>query len=88
MELRRSVSTDMPLYPSEEQIARAVLSPAKLKDWLAIAAVDERKGLPRIDNRAKTDLPSPGLRDRRLRKVGSMWPLSSICSPGAWSAGR
>jgi hypothetical protein len=45
----RGAITDLPLYPSEEQIARAVLGPDKVKDWAAIAVIDERKGLPQID---------------------------------------
>jgi hypothetical protein len=46
---RPESNASLPLYPSEEQIARAVLRPDKVKDWPAIAAIDERKGLPRID---------------------------------------
>src|SRR5262245_54168280 len=38
----------MPLYPTEDQIARAVLG-ERHKDWPGVAALDERKGLPKID---------------------------------------
>jgi hypothetical protein len=31
----RSTISDLPLYPSEEQIARAVLGPDKVKEWPA-----------------------------------------------------
>jgi hypothetical protein len=40
---------DLPLYASEDEIARAVLGENRVKDWPAIAAIDERKGLPGID---------------------------------------
>lgn len=39
---------DMPLYASEDEIARAVLG-ANAKKWPAVAALDEKKGLPPID---------------------------------------
>src|SRR5262245_17135698 len=38
----------MPLYPSEKEIARAVLG-ERYKNWPSVAALDERKGLPKID---------------------------------------
>lgn len=41
--------TDLPLYPSEDEIARAVLGPGRAKDWPGIAAHDERHGLPPVD---------------------------------------
>jgi hypothetical protein len=42
-------SGTMPLYPSEEQIAHAVLGPRHARRWPGLAAVLERQGLPRID---------------------------------------
>lgn len=39
----------MPLYPSEAEIARAVLGAERVKEWPSIAAHDEKKGLPKID---------------------------------------
>ncbi len=39
----------MPLYPTEEQIARAVMPPSNVKSWDGIAAVLERRGFPPID---------------------------------------
>ena len=39
----------MPLYPSEGEIARAVLGPGRTRMWPGLAAVLERQGLPRID---------------------------------------
>lgn len=39
----------MPLYPTEEQIARAILPPDHVKSWDGIAAVLERRGFPQID---------------------------------------
>lgn len=39
----------MPLYPSEQQIARAVLGPGREKDWPSVAAHDELRNLPKID---------------------------------------
>ncbi len=41
--------TDLPLYPSEAQIAHKVLGPNRLDEWKALAMVLERKGLPPID---------------------------------------
>lgn len=43
------ISAVMPLYPSEDEIARAVLGHGREKDWPSIAAHDERRGLPPID---------------------------------------
>lgn len=41
---------DMPLYPSEKEIARAVLGADRAHLWPSIAAHDEQKhGLPKID---------------------------------------
>jgi hypothetical protein len=40
---------DLPLYPSEDQIAKAVLGPRRAADWKANAVVLERHGLPPID---------------------------------------
>ncbi|WP_436637141.1 hypothetical protein [Microbaculum sp. FT89] len=37
------------LYLSESEIAKRILSSAKVKEWPEIAAVLERDGLPRID---------------------------------------
>jgi hypothetical protein len=45
----RAAETEMPLYPSEEQIARAVLGPGKVRQWPGLAVVLERQGLPRVD---------------------------------------
>jgi hypothetical protein len=38
-----------PIYPDEDEIAVLVLGPKRAKDWPAIAVIDERKGLPKID---------------------------------------
>ncbi|WP_454919270.1 hypothetical protein [Xanthobacter sediminis] len=40
---------EMPLYPAESDIARAVLGPGRASEWKAMAIVLERQGLPRID---------------------------------------
>lgn len=40
---------DLPLYPTEEQIAKAVLGPKRAHLWKEIAILDERDGLPKID---------------------------------------
>lgn len=37
------------LYPDEQEIARAVLPPDKVRSWDGIAAVLERRGFPQID---------------------------------------
>lgn len=39
----------MPLYPSETQIARAVLGTERSKAWNGLATVLERHGFPKID---------------------------------------
>lgn len=38
----------MPLYPSEREIAVAVLGPKRAPEWQSIAMLFERQGLPRI----------------------------------------
>jgi hypothetical protein len=43
-------NADMPLYPTEAQIARKVLGPNRLDEWKALAIILERKGLPAIDD--------------------------------------
>lgn len=48
MSRRLSVDT-LPLYPSEDDIALAVLGPGKARTWPGLAVVLERLGLPRID---------------------------------------
>lgn len=40
---------DMPLFPNEEDIARAVLGPGRARYWKTIAPSLERQGFPRID---------------------------------------
>lgn len=41
---------DMPLYPSEAEIAAAVLGPKRVKDWPAMARyLEDKHGLPRVD---------------------------------------
>ncbi|HZH50297.1 MAG TPA: hypothetical protein VEZ16_00295 [Microvirga sp.] len=39
----------MPLYPTEDQIAQAVLPPGNVKSWDGIAAVLEKRGFPKVD---------------------------------------
>lgn len=41
--------TDLPLYPSEAQIARMVLGPGRTTEWNALAVMLEREGFPPID---------------------------------------
>jgi hypothetical protein len=42
--------SNMPLYPDEEQIARAVLGPKRAKQWRSIAKfLEDKEGLPRVD---------------------------------------
>lgn len=43
------MSRDLPLYPTEQQIAAAVLGPGHFDEWKAMAIVLERHGLPKID---------------------------------------
>ena len=46
---RRQQAEEMPLYPSEAQIARAVLGD-RAKDWKRIAKVlEDKEGLPKIN---------------------------------------
>jgi hypothetical protein len=45
----RARPATMPLYPSEEEIADAVLGPGKLGEWMVIALREERRGLPMVD---------------------------------------
>ncbi|MFG1331125.1 hypothetical protein V5F41_07705 [Xanthobacter autotrophicus] len=40
---------EMPLFPCEVDIARAVLGPGRVSEWKAIAIILERQGLPRVD---------------------------------------
>ena len=40
---------DIPLYPTESQIARRVLGPGRLDEWRGLAVILERDGLPKID---------------------------------------
>ena len=47
--MAKKTDEPMPLYPTEEQIARAVLPPDKTKAWDGIASVLERRGFPQID---------------------------------------
>jgi hypothetical protein len=38
----------LPLYPTEDELARAILG-SRAREWPSIAVLDERKGLPKID---------------------------------------
>lgn len=40
---------DMPLFPSEADISRAVLGPGRLNEWKCLAPSLERQGMPRVD---------------------------------------
>jgi hypothetical protein len=40
---------DLPLYPSEAEVAAAVLGPGRVREWKALAVLLEREGLPSID---------------------------------------
>lgn len=40
---------EMPLFPCEADIARAVLGPGRVSEWKAIAIILERHGLPMKD---------------------------------------
>ncbi len=40
---------EMPLYPSEAEIARELLGNARGVEWRSLAQVLERQGLPRVD---------------------------------------
>jgi hypothetical protein len=40
---------ELPLFPSEDQIAALVVGPERAKDWPAIAAVLEKRAFPKID---------------------------------------
>lgn len=39
----------LPLYPTEEQIAEAILPPNNVKSWDGIVAVLEKRGFPKVD---------------------------------------
>jgi hypothetical protein len=41
--------TDLPLYRTELEIARAVLGRCSLEEWKGLAIVLEREGLPKVD---------------------------------------
>lgn len=43
--------TDLPLYPSEQQVARAVLGPHRYDEWKGLAPILEREGFPQIEPR-------------------------------------
>lgn len=40
---------DLPLFPEEADIARAVLGPGRVSEWKCLAPSLERQGMPRID---------------------------------------
>jgi hypothetical protein len=40
---------DLPLFASDEEISEAVMGPGKIKEWLAILPLLERRGFPSID---------------------------------------
>jgi hypothetical protein len=40
---------DLPLFPSEEQIAELVVGRERVRDWPGIAATLEKRGFPKID---------------------------------------
>ena len=42
-------TADMPLFPSEADIARAVLGPGRAQEWRCLAPSLERQGMPRVD---------------------------------------
>ncbi|GEO13544.1 hypothetical protein [Microvirga aerophila] len=46
---KKKETSDLPLYPTEQQIAREVLPPHRVSAWDGIAAVLERRGLPKVD---------------------------------------
>ncbi|TSJ64606.1 hypothetical protein FO470_04930 [Starkeya sp. 3C] len=46
--MKRAVR-EMPLYPSEAEIARELLGPNRAGEWRGLAALLERKGLPTVD---------------------------------------
>ena len=46
----RALPADMPLYPSEDQIARAVMGPERAREWPGKARyLQDKHGLPAID---------------------------------------
>lgn len=48
--MRRSKTDQpMPLYPTEDQIAAAVLPEKNMKSWSGIAAALEKDGFPMVD---------------------------------------
>lgn len=40
---------EMPLFPHESDIARAVLGPGRAQEWSCLAPSLERQGMPRVD---------------------------------------
>ena len=40
---------DLPLFASDEEISEVVMGAGKVKEWLAILPLLERRGLPAID---------------------------------------
>jgi hypothetical protein len=40
---------DLPLFASDEQLSAVVMGPGKVKEWLAILPLLERRGFPSID---------------------------------------
>lgn len=44
-----SRASDLPLYPTEDEIAKAVLGRGRTSEWAGIAATLEKKGLPQKD---------------------------------------
>ncbi len=41
--------SELPLYPTEAQIAQKVLGPGRLDDWKALVVILESEGFPRVE---------------------------------------
>jgi len=46
---RRVAIDDLPLFASDEEISEVVMGSGKVKEWLAILPLLERRGFPSID---------------------------------------
>jgi len=45
------MSRDLPLFPSETEIARRVLGPGHVSEWKGLVVILEREGFPQVNTR-------------------------------------
>jgi len=83
---KRYVTWDnVPLYPSEAEIAVLVLGPSRAREWPAIADVLEKRGLPKVDPlTGGRYLPAVLAFLDRLHDVADVAPTRSAAEKENW----